>query len=48
MSVFIKLLNFLTTKKKYWLYPVLLLLIIVSAFTVFSQGPIVPWIYAIF
>ena len=49
MSLFIKLLEFLNTKKKYWLYPIIFFFVLFGLMTYFSQGSIVPpWIYTVF
>ena len=49
MSLFIKLLQFLNTKKKYWLYPIIFFFALFGLITYFFQGSMVPpWIYTIF
>jgi|TARA_B100000929_G_C15221602_1_gene322946 hypothetical protein len=41
--------NFLSVRKKYWLFPILLVLLIFGALIVLSQGSAVaPFIYTIF
>ena len=41
--------NFLRVRKKYWLFPILLVLLIFGALIVLSQGSAVaPFIYTIF
>ena len=41
--------EFLRERKKYWLFPILLVLIIFGGFIVLSQGSaIAPFIYTIF
>ena len=45
----IKILQFLSTKKKYWLYPILFAFLLFGALMIYTQGPnIAPWIYTIF
>ena len=42
-------LEFLRIRKKYWLFPILLLLVLFGALIVLSQGSaIAPFIYTIF
>jgi hypothetical protein len=41
--------EFLKVRKKYWLYPILLILVLFGALIVLSQGSaIAPFIYTIF
>ena len=41
--------EFLTLRKKYWLYPILLVLVMFGALIILSQGSAVaPFIYTIF
>ena len=41
--------EFLKVRKKYWLFPILFVLIIFGALIIFSQGSaIAPFIYTIF
>ena len=41
--------EFLTVRKKYWLFPILLVLVIFGALIILSQGSAVaPFIYTIF
>ena len=45
----ITLLEILSTKKKYWLYPIIFFFILFAVLTYFFQGSSVPpWIYSIF
>jgi len=49
MSLFVKILEFLNKKKKYWLYPILFFFVLFGALIYFFQGSTVPpWIYTIF
>ena len=42
-------LQFLRERKKYWLVPLLLVMILLGAVLVFAQGsPVLPFIYTIF
>jgi hypothetical protein len=41
--------NFIKVRKKYWLLPILIVLVLFGALIVFSQGTVVaPFIYTIF
>jgi len=49
MSFLIEFLKFLKVRKKYWLLPTLLVLVLFGALIVLSQGSAVaPFIYTIF
>ena len=49
MSFIKEFLEFLKERKKYWLFPILLVLVIFGALIVLSQGSaIAPFIYTIF
>ena len=49
MSFLKEFLEFLRLRKKYWLLPVLLALLLISIFVVVTEGTAVPpFIYAIF
>ncbi|MFZ0559923.1 MAG: DUF5989 family protein [Methylovirgula sp.] len=49
MSVFAELLEFLGTRKKFWLIPLLVLFLIFGGLLVLSQGSVVaPFIYTLF
>jgi len=49
MSFLKEFLEFLSTRKKYWLFPILLILIIFGGLIILSQGSaIAPFIYTIF
>lgn len=49
MSVFAELLEFLGTRKKFWLIPLLVLFPIFGGLLVLSQGSVVaPFIYTLF
>ena len=49
MSFIKEFLEFLKERKKYWLFPILLILVIFGALIVLTQGSaIAPFIYTIF
>jgi hypothetical protein len=49
MSFFQEFLRFLFRRKKYWLAPVLLVMLLVGSVIVFAQGSVLaPLIYTIF
>jgi len=49
MELLIKMLQILSTKKKFWLLPIIVALIILSGLMVLTQGSVVPpFIYTFF
>ena len=49
MGVFIELFRFLGRRKKYWLAPVILLMLTIGALLIFAQGSVLaPFIYTLF
>jgi hypothetical protein len=49
MSFFIEFWEFLKIRKKYWLFPILLVLVLFGGLIVLTQGSaIAPFIYTIF
>ncbi|HTV31609.1 MAG TPA: DUF5989 family protein [Methylocella sp.] len=49
MSVLAELFEFLSTRKKFWLIPLLVLFLIFGGLVVLSQGSVVaPFIYTLF
>jgi len=49
MSFIVEFWEFLKVRKKYWLLPILIVLLIFGGIIVLSQGSVVaPFIYAIF
>jgi len=49
MSFISELIAFIKTRKKYWLLPVLILLVIFGGLVVLTQGSVVaPFIYTLF
>ncbi|MBK69550.1 MAG: hypothetical protein CMF54_07160 [Legionellales bacterium] len=49
MSFLREFLEFLATRKKYWLYPIILILLIFGGLIVLTQGSAVaPFIYTLF
>lgn len=48
-SIIIEFMKFLAIRKKYWLLPIVLTLMILGALLIISEGSVVaPFIYAIF
>ncbi|MCC7429244.1 hypothetical protein IT568_00235 [bacterium] len=49
MSIFSEFLGFLKERKKYWLMPIVVMLVLLSALIVMTQGSaMAPFIYALF
>ncbi len=49
VSIFAELLEFLGTRKKFWLFPLLAMFLIFGGLFVLSQGSVVaPFIYSLF
>jgi len=49
MSFFIEFLEFLKERKKYWLFPVIIVLFLFGALIVLGEGSVIaPFIYTIF
>ena len=49
MNFLIEFLKFLKVRKKYWLFPILLVLVLFGGLIILSQGSaIAPFIYTIF
>ena len=49
MSYIIEVLRFIFTRKKYWIAPVLIILLILGGLLIVSQGSsVAPFIYTIF
>ena len=49
MSILAELFEFLGTRKKFWLFPLFILFLIVGGLFVLSQGSVVaPFIYTLF
>ena len=49
MSFLIEFWNFLKVRKKFWLLPIILVLILFGGLIIFTQGSVVaPFIYTIF
>jgi hypothetical protein len=49
MSILVEFWQFLRARKRYWLYPIVIILVLVGVLTVVSQGsPLGPFIYAFF
>lgn len=49
MSILAELWDFVKTRKKYWLIPILLVMLILGALLIFAQSSaLAPFIYTIF
>ena len=49
MSLLIKFLQLLDTEKKYWIYSILIIFVLLIVLTFFIQGAeITEWIYTVF
>jgi hypothetical protein len=49
MSTFAELLTFMLRRKKFWLWPVMLFLVVVGTLLMLSHGSVIaPFIYTIF
>lgn len=49
MSIFAELFEFLGTRKKFWLIPLLVLFLVFGGLLIFAQGSVVaPFIYTLF
>ena len=49
MNFLVEFWEFLKVRKKYWLFPILLVLVLFGVLIIFSQGSaIAPFIYTIF
>ncbi|SDZ98111.1 DUF5989 family protein [Pedobacter hartonius] len=49
MDVIVEFFVFLKNRKKYWLWPLFILLLILSLLIVFAQGSVLgPFIYSLF
>ena len=49
MSILAELWDFLKTRKKFWLLPIVLMMLLLGALLIFAQGSAVaPFIYTLF
>lgn len=49
MAILLELLDFMNSRKKFWLLPLLVLFVVVGGLLVLSQGSVVaPFIYTLF
>ncbi len=49
MSIIMELIDFMGSRKKFWLLPLVLLFVLVGGLLVLSQGSVVaPFIYSLF
>lgn len=49
LSVAVEIWQFLRVRKKYWLFPIILILLMLGALIIFAEGSaLAPFIYALF
>lgn len=49
MSVLAELWDFMKTRKKFWLLPIIVVMLLLGALLVFAQGSVIaPFIYTLF
>jgi hypothetical protein len=49
MSILFELWQFLRARRRYWLYPIIIIMLLVAVLTVIGQGSaLAPFIYALF
>jgi Family of unknown function (DUF5989) len=49
MSILIELWQFMLSRKRYWLFPIVIIVIVIGGLTVISQGSaLAPFIYSLF
>lgn len=49
MSLLMEIWDFMKTRKKFWLLPIILVMLLVGALLIFAQGSaIAPFIYTLF
>ena len=48
LGIFGELWRFMRVRKKYWMGPILLVLVLLGVLIAFAQGPVAPFIYALF
>ena len=48
MSFFVELWQFLSTRKKFWLMPIVLLMLVFSALVVVQGTVVAPFLYTLF
>lgn len=49
MSIVVELWQFLRARKRYWLYPIVIIMLLFGVLTVISQGSaLAPFLYALF
>jgi hypothetical protein len=49
MSILAELWDFMKTRKKFWLLPIILVMLLLGALLIFAQGSVVaPFIYTLF
>jgi hypothetical protein len=49
MSILLELWQFMIHRKRYWLFPIVIILIVIGGLTIISQGSaLAPFIYSLF
>jgi hypothetical protein len=49
MSILLEFWQFVRARKRYWLFPIVIFMVLIGVLTVVSQGsPLAPFIYAFF
>jgi hypothetical protein len=49
MSILLELWQFMIRRKRYWLFPIVIMLIVIGGLTIISQGSaLAPFIYSLF
>lgn len=48
MQLLKDLLQYIAERKKYWLLPLIIVLLIVGIFILFANSPVAPFIYTLF
>ncbi len=49
MSILLELWQFMISRKRYWLFPIVIILIVIGGLTIISQGSaLAPFIYSLF
>ncbi len=49
MSILLELWQFMISRKRYWLFPIVIILVVIGGLTIISQGSaLAPFIYSLF
>jgi hypothetical protein len=49
MSILKELMQFMLRRKRYWLFPIVIIMVVIGGLTVMSQGSaLAPFIYSLF